>query len=314
MGGKSGGGSVSTAGLEKATADATALQKQIHEEGRQDIQPWYQMGVGGVNKLSDLLGISGGSMQTREQMRAELMPEYTTQQTTQTGAPESKWFVKPDGTMTQQSRDPNTLVPYEAMQPTATPVTTDVTDYAGLNTALDERMAGQGTPEGFGSLLERFDEQKMKDSAGYQFRQEQGNKALERQMAAQGVTLGGGGVGEINPTAYKAMQEYNQGLASQEYQNEYNRYVGDQLNTFNMLMGASGSGQKATNQMIAQGQKYGENVGHLQTGLAQAQYEAQQANASKPSMFGTLLGGGVGAFFGGPQGAMAGANIGGSLF
>lgn len=303
---KGGGGSASTAGLEEATKAATALQKQIYEEGREDIQPWYQMGTGAVSKLSDLLGITGGSVQSRDNIYNSLKDQYTTQQTQNVGGSALyrdrngnvidvtgvNQLLNPTGRTAQITEfDPAQLRSIGVEQIAGMPTTNTVTDYDALNSAVDARIAQQGqTPEGFGSLLEKFDESKMKDSAGYKFRQEQGQKALERAMAAQGVTLGGGGFGDINPEAALALTDYSQGLASQEYGNEYNRYVNDQLNTFNMLMGASGSGQQATNQMAAGGQAYATNVGNLQTGLAGAQYQAAQANASKPSMFSQLLG------------------------
>jgi hypothetical protein len=327
--GSKGGGGASTAGLEGATQAATDLQRQIYEETRQDVQPWYQMGVGATSKLSDLLGITGGSVQGRDDIYNELMPQYTTGGTS---AADSSFFRTPDGRILSADETfKDARVTGGAVQkpwdmeesaygdylgqfgysPFSSRTSTATTDYDALNAAVDARVAEQGvTPEGFGSLLERFDESKLQDSAGYKFRQDEASKALERSMAAQGITLGGGGYGEINPQAYRAMEELNQGLASQEYQNEYNRYVGDQLNTFNMLMGASGSGQQATGQMAAGGQNYATNVGNLQTGLASAQYQNAQANQGG-SMFGSLLGMGAGALLGNPS---FGASLGGALF
>lgn len=323
-----GGDAPDTSGLEKATQAATDLQRQIYTEGREDIQPWYQMGVGATGKLSDLLGISGGSVLSREDIYSELLPQYTSQGTS------GGMYVAPDGSIVSsdylfenmspfdanrfkegeeilvRTNNKAGLAPYETYTPFQG--SEKITDYDALNAAVEARLAEQGqTPEGFGSLLERFDETKFQDSAGRQFREEQGQKALERAMAAQGVTLGGAGYGEVNAPAAQALMDYSQGLASQEYQNEYNRYVNDQLNTFNMLMGASGSGQQATNQLAQQGQVYATNVGNLQTGLASAQYQAEQASASRPSMFGSLLGMGAGALLGNPS---FGAAIGRGIF
>ena len=322
---KGGGGGGNTEGLEEASAAAIKLQREMYEQGRSDIQPWYQMGTGATSKLSDLLGITGGSVQSEGDIRSGLSPQYTTSTTSNAGGEqmfrtadgrildrmgamsEQGLYGAPDNWETSRLLNGNAGISLYGSPET----TTTTTDYDALNAAVAAQMEKQGqTPEGFGSLLEKFDETKMQDSAGYQFRQEQGQKALERSMAAQGVTMGGGGYGEINPQAAQAMTDYSQGLASQEYGNEYNRYVGDQLNTFNMLMGASGSGQQATGQMAQQGQAYATNVGNLQTGLADAQFQSAQANASQPSMFGTLVGGAAGAFLGNPAlGAAAGNAI-----
>lgn len=333
---KGGGGGVDTSGLEKATKQATALQKQIYKQGRADIQPWYNMGVGAVGRLSDLLGISGGSVQSREQVYNQLKPQYTTQSPQSYGG----YLVSDDkGNVFDVSTakgaeslgihpytihslnksvtnyDPENVIDFITQNKLGTIVSQggrpeEIIDYTGLNAAVDQALQDQGVPGDYGSLLQRFGMDQYQEDPGYEFRKQEAQKALERGMAAQGVTLGGGGYGEINPQVARALEEQSQGLASQEYQNAYNRYVNDQLNTFNMLMGSAGMGQQVTGQMLAGGQNYATNVGNLQTGLASAQMNAQLSNASRPSMFGTLLGAGAGALFGNPGlGAAAGKAI-----
>lgn len=325
-----------TSGLEEATKQATALQKQIYEETREDVQPWYQMGTGAVSKLSDLLGIAGGSVLGREDIYNELLPQYTSSQTSQPTLYRTRGgsiLDKEQLAQTMAGTGYGRLGRYQhlmdndayfnkMLKQDGTVVFSDPTskavDYDALNAAVEARLAQQQeTPEGYGSLLERFGMDQYQQDPGYQFRQDEAQKALERRMAAQGVTLGGGGFGEVNPQAYRALDDLSQNLASQEYGNAYNRYVNDQLNTFNMLMGASGSGQQVTGQMAGAGQNYATNVGNLQTGLAQAQYQASQANQGGGSMFGSLLGAGVGALLAptgqGLAGAQLGAGIGGML-
>ena len=331
--GKKGGGGADTSGLERATEEATALQKMIYEQSREDVQPWYRAGVGSIGKLSDMLGISGGSVQNRQGVYDELLPQYTTQQTT--GGGSSNLVRAPDGSLLDLN-DEQGLQNYGGWQSGvddpamsqmmgkwnqddftdqygfqrlgSQPQTSESINYDALNTAVEERLGNQATPEGYGSLLERFDLSKFEEDPSYQFRQDQGNKALERAMAAQGVTLGGGGYGEVNPQVARALQEQNQNLASQEYGNAYNRYENDQNSIFNRLMGVAGMGQGSTGQMQQGGQSYATNVGNLGTGLASAQQQAALANQSQGgSMFGTILGGAAGAFLGNPAlGAAAG--------
>lgn len=325
-----GGSSPDTSGLEEATKQATALQERMYDQTREDVRPWYQMGTGGVSKLSDLLGISGGSVLSREQMAEQLSPQYTTTQNNGTGfytdsqgnIKSSSYFdsLNPTaggyGTGVKKDGDNYLLVNeginqgYETWSPYQSSTTS--TDTEALNAAIDSAMANQETPDNYGSLLKKFGMDDFEQDAGYQFRQDEANKALERSMSAQGVTLGGAGFGDINPSAYRAMEELNQGLASQEYGNAYNRYVQDNLNTFNMLMGASGSGQGTTGTLATAGQNYATNVGNLQTGLAGAQFNAQQQSGG--GMFGSLLGMGAGALIGGPTGAQIGSQVGGSVF
>lgn len=300
---KGGGGSIDTSGIEEATNRAIDLQKEMYDTTRADVQPWYQMGTGSVSRLSDLLGIGGGSMRNEAQLREELLPQFTSQQ----AGPTSGFYGDSFGgvfsdrdaaakSMRQGYVDQNDGGPtapwhrfvdgVEELSPAAT----SVVDSEALQNAINERLNDQQVPDDYGSLLERFDLTKFEEDPGYAFRQQEAQRALERNMAAQGVTLGGGGVGEINPQVARALEEQSQGLASQEYGNAYNRYVQDNLNTYNMLMGTAGMGQGSTGIMATAGQGYADNVGNLTTGLASAQMNAQMAQAAQPGMFDSLLG------------------------
>jgi hypothetical protein len=66
------------------------------------------------------------------------------------------------------------------------------------------------------ALAAGFNPQDLQNDAGYQFRLKQGQQGLDRQLAAAGMGQSG--------AALKAAQEYGQGLASQEYQDAYNRW------------------------------------------------------------------------------------------
>jgi hypothetical protein len=333
-GGKGGGGGVDTSGIEQATREATALQKQVYDEIKDMAGPYSNLGTGAVGRLSDLLGISGGSMMSRDQIYNELLPQYTS---TQGGSGGGGTLFSLDGQVYDASnlRDMNldtsdlgayTLLsgirnrglsggdPLELFRETGEyggarlldySPESQVTDYEALNAAVEERLAGQETPEDYGSLLERFDLTKFEEDPGAQFRREQAQQALERSMAAQGVTLGGGGFGTINPQVAQALNEQQQGLASQEYQSAYNRYVNDQLNTYNMLTGAAGIGQGTLSTVAGAGQNMATNVGQLGTGLASAQMNAQLAQQSRPSMFGSLLGAGT-SLLSAPSGSVLG--------
>lgn len=335
--GKNSGGA-NTAGLEQAAAESNALQKQMYEQGREDFQPWYNTGAAGIGKLSDLLGIGGGSMQSREQIYDGLQNQYTTQ--TQATPSDSMIFIGEDGkintakgfanefteTSNQYGRgrsiydvmdDPDKL--REVMKSYGYEPSggysggEDVIDYAGLNAATDAQFGAQTTPDDYGSLLQSFGMDQFEEDPSYQFRQEEANKALQRSMAAQGSTLGGGGYGEINPQVAAALQEQNQNLASTEYGNAYNRYNTDQGNKFNMLMGVSGLGAGVAGQQVQAGANYANQVGQTNTSLASAQMNAQMANNSQPSMFSSLLGAGAqlgGAFLTG-GGSLAASGAGG---
>jgi len=85
----------------------------------------------------------------------------------------------------------------------------------------------------------------------YQFRLNEGLKALDRQASARGGLISGG--------ALKAAQRYGQDVASTEFGNAYNR-----------LAGLAGVGQTATGAMGNAASTYGANAGNLMTSGAAA--------------------------------------------
>lgn len=121
---------------------------------------------------------------------------------------------------------------------------------------------------------------------GFAFRMQQGQQALERSAAAKGGLASGG--------TLKSLTDYAQGSASQEYQNAYNRFTGNQQQRFGQLSSLAGVGQNALAQQSAAGQNYGNNVSQTQMGLGNAIGAAQIGQANRMS---GLIG----------QGAMAGA-------
>lgn len=74
---------------------------------------------------------------------------------------------------------------------------------------------------------------------GYQFRMDQGMKAVDHGAAAAGGVLSG--------ATLKAEQQYGQGFASNEYQNSFNRFQANQTNSFNRLAALAGIGQTGAN-------------------------------------------------------------------
>jgi hypothetical protein len=108
---------------------------------------------------------------------------------------------------------------------------------------------------------------------GYAFRMSEGMKALERSAAARGGLLSG--------ATLKGTQRYGQDLASQEYQNAFNRYQIERTNTLNPYQALSGTAQSSANtlgqQAGALGQSLGSNI--IGAGNAQAAGTIGQANA-----------------------------------
>ena len=92
-----------------------------------------------------------------------------------------------------------------------------------------------------GSLTRGFGASDFSADPGYAFRKQQGMDGIQSSAAASGGLLSG--------ATLKALNSYNSDLASQEYQNAYNRYSNDQANAFNRLATTTGMGQSAANNM-----------------------------------------------------------------
>lgn len=132
-------------------------------------------------------------------------------------------------------------------------------------------------------MTTRFSAGDFETDPGYQFRLQQGNQALNRYQAARGMLNSG--------AALKAAMKFGQGLASDEYQNAYNRWAQQNSDIYNRLAGLSGTGQQATNQLASLGSnyasQYGQNLG--QAANARASAYAAQAKAGR-NMLSDLLG------------------------
>ena len=128
-----------------------------------------------------------------------------------------------------------------------------------------------------------FDASMMQADPGYQFRMDQGQKALQRQLSAGGKYFSGG--------ALKDMQGFTQGLASQEFGNAFNRFQTDRQNRLNPLMGLAGLGQTSASQVGSQGVYTGNSIGNnlMAAGDARAAGTIGASNA-QTGMFNNLYG------------------------
>lgn len=114
---------------------------------------------------------------------------------------------------------------------------------AGLtsqNRLLDYMGLGKDpNAEGFGKYARDFSMADYQADPGYQFRLKEGLKDLDRKMAMRGGSLSG--------NAIRAGQDYAQNMASQEYQNAFNRYQINRSNQLTPLQSLMGAGQTSAN-------------------------------------------------------------------
>jgi hypothetical protein len=107
---------------------------------------------------------------------------------------------------------------------------------------------------------------------GYDFRLSQGMKGVENSAAARGGLLSG--------RTAKALNEYGQNFASNEYNNAYNRFNADRDRRFNRLSTLAGTGQTATQNVNAAGMNSAASMGSNMMGAANAQGAAGMAGAN----------------------------------
>ena len=134
-------------------------------------------------------------------------------------------------------------------------------------------IGGDKTAAGYGSLGKAFGTEQFQQDPGYAFRQSEGMKALERSAAARGNLLSG--------SAMKGIQRFGQDLASQEYQNAFNRYQVERSAKLNPLQSLMGSGQSAANVLTGAAGQMGQNEASniYNAGQARASGYIGQANA-----------------------------------
>jgi hypothetical protein len=131
---------------------------------------------------------------------------------------------------------------------------TDITNAAGLNT--DNPLTS--------ALLKPIvmDQATLEQTPGYQFEKQQGLEAVTNANSATGGAVGG--------AQQKAAIQYAEGLASGNYQQQFNNAVTNQTNQFNRLQSLVGTGQASA---VGQGQisaNVASNIGNNIVGAGNA--------------------------------------------
>ena len=135
-------------------------------------------------------------------------------------------------------------------------------------------LGGDVNAPGYGKYATaEFGMDKFQADPGYAFRMSEGMKALERSAAARGGLLSGSNL--------KNTQRFGQDLASQEYQNAFNRFQATRTGTLNPLQSLSGVAQSSANTLGTQAGQYGNAMASniIGAGNAQAAGQIGQANA-----------------------------------
>jgi hypothetical protein len=134
-------------------------------------------------------------------------------------------------------------------------------------------LSGDKAAPGFGKYATaEFGMDKFQADPGYAFRMSEGMKALERSAAARGGLLSGSNL--------KNTQRFGQDLASQEYQNAFNRFQAERAGTLNPFQALSGSAQTSANTLGQQAGAYGNAMASNIIGAGNAQAAGQIGSAN----------------------------------
>lgn len=157
----------------------------------------------------------------------------------------------------------------------------DLMPYADAGRGSLSQLMGQMGPNGY--FNKTYNGQDIYSDPSYQFRLNEGLDAVQSGAAAQGGLLSG--------ATLKALQGYGQDMASQEYQNAYNRFNADQTNRYNRLSNIVGLGQNAAAQQGNAGMQTAQAVANNTMSGANAQAAGQIAAGNKTANnFGSVLG------------------------
>lgn len=153
-------------------------------------------------------------------------------------------------------------------------------------------ISGRTDMPGYGYGLQPFTMAQYQADPGYAFRMREGLKALDRTAAARGGLLGG--------NQLRGAMQYGQDLASQEYQNAFNRFQTERANILNPLQSLGGVGQTSANALTSAAGNLGANTaqmyGNLGSALGASAMGAGNARASGYVGAANALTGGLGTY------------------
>lgn len=270
VGGSIVGGLIGKSATKKAAAtqeelsrEGLALQREMFNRGIELQEPTRQAGLTAQNRILELLGLGPRPAPANQPSVNAFAPTARTPEAyglTEIKIPnimgrqygDTSYLMNADGRYDPDFQiGGNRTGVYRDAQGN---FITDVDAYMAQNPLPEaaNMMAPQApAPESdYGKYARDFSMKDYEADPGYAFRQSEGMKALERSAAARGGLLSGG--------TMKGIQRFGQDLASQEYQNAFNRYQVNRANQLNPLQSLMGSGQSSANLLTGAASNYGQ--------------------------------------------------------
>lgn len=277
-----GGGLIASSGAKKAAnaqaqaaQDAQAAQERMFQQQVQLQEPFRQAGMTAQQQIMYLLGL-GSPDDYGAGAQGVKATAYDPSQT----------YYFADGTAYNPQQDRANAVPgamgafgrisaniAERLGAGAQGMTPEQMVQRGLLYTQAPTTGGARPGGEFGSLAKPFGMDQFEADPGYAFRQSEGMKALERSAAARGNLLSG--------ASMKGIQRFGQDLASQEYQNAFNRYQVERAARLNPLQSLMGSGQSSANTLTSAAGQFGQAsaANAMNAGAARASGYVGSANA-----------------------------------
>lgn len=267
--------------MENAANKSSNTQLNMFNKVREDQSPWRTTGTQALNNLASGLGLDG------------YYPGVTTPLTFE------EWAAKKPLPASPQASSPNKFAPtmknnFIAPLPKVLSDVSNKLDPLGLfgkkkksslqqivprvqkyqdylNNFKPGDRPQEATPLNY--FNHNFSVDDFEKDPGYQFRMDEGKKAIENSAASRGGLLSG--------ATLKAIAKYGQDFASNEFGNAYNRYNNDMTTRFNRLATLSGFGQTAANTIDNAGINTAARIGdnQLQIGNAKAASSIATGNA-----------------------------------
>src|SRR6266852_1438210 len=231
-----------------SAGQAQNLQQGMYNQNQQNISPWIQSGGANNNYLNFLLGTPGYNSPTggsalnpnnlavnpqtgRQWTQNDFQTYYQGIGDTSIAQDSAIGYQKylsgankaPFTSPAWNSVFPGSAQGIPAGQAGALPGAQP----AGTAQGGQAGMAPGGGPGGFGSLTQPFGMAQFQQSPGYQFNLSQGQMAIDKAAASRGNFYA--------PQTLQDVSKFSQGLASNEFQQGLQNYMGQNQQTYNML-------------------------------------------------------------------------------
>jgi hypothetical protein len=277
--------------IEKSTDQATAEQRRQYDQSRADLAPWRDTGSAALSRLAFLLGIGPQQAQQFAAQNPTVANAIVTNGPGPSGSG-NPGFGNGWGPYTGGVVEPQGLNSLDAGRGEEGYWRERGVDDGGgappVGVVDGQPIQGQVLPPDseFGSLMRDFSLKDFEKDPGYDFRLQEGQKALERHAASRGGALSG--------AAIKAAGRFQQDYASNEFSKAYDRYNINRNTKFNFLSNVAGLGQNATNATVTAGQNSANNITNL---IAQGGANAAASRASGYNALANGITGGINAGF-----------------